>query len=419
LDVAPPATRDRALAILGERGRWLAGENPAWEWASRSLLDAAPSESDWHEGPPPRRAAYLASLRAADPPAARLVLESSWKTEKADARIEFLALLQTGLSAADLPFLETALADRSDRVADEAARLCALLPDSPQSTFLRDRASEILESPLKGRCLDFSAPQTYLDAFADVFRQSKPKDPVARRKLNIQRTLASAPVDVWTRRLGLKPALLFAAIDPAELADVAGRWLDAAAVQHRSDWLLAFLDSLVAGAFSKAGFAADGLAARALSGLSPTELLGRYSALVDYWAREGVGPVEDLLQWPPFRPTWSEAQSAEIVPAVRQAFVRSEALAASRGRIEENPALCTLIELAAFGVPIAEAPALLAQFRTEDLPLEVAAALKPAQRHAYDRMRSGLEVVREIVELRLLLHRELSAAPPAPAKESS
>jgi hypothetical protein len=375
-------------------------------------------EADWHEGPTARRAAYLASLRATDPGAARSLLETSWKSEKADSRAEFLALLENGLCAADLPFLETALGDRSDRVAEEAARLAALFVDSPQAQFLRERGGEILEAPFKGRRLEFSAAQDFLDAYAVAFRQAKPRDPAARRKAVIQRILCSAPLDIWTARLGMKPAELFSAIEPAELADIAGRWLDAACAQLRPDWLIAFLDALVAGAFSKAGWAVDELVVRALSGLKPGELRGRFAGLVEYWAREGVGPVAGLIRLPPLRPPWSEAASAEILTALRQWFVRAQAQAADRGRFEWKVPFATLLELSALAAPIDQAPSLVQQFRMEELPLEVAAKLAPQQRTIYDHWRRALAGVREIVEFRLLLHRELAAVSAAPSKES-
>ena len=70
----------------------------------------------------------LAELRRRDPPAARAVLEAKLANENADARLRLLELLATGLSDADVPFLENiATADRAPRVKALAASLLARL----------------------------------------------------------------------------------------------------------------------------------------------------------------------------------------------------------------------------------------------------------------------------------------------------
>ena len=64
------------------------------------------------------------------PAAARDLLATTWATERAEDRLMFLDSLRTGLCAADEPFLERALADRSRNVRATAAELLSALPGS-------------------------------------------------------------------------------------------------------------------------------------------------------------------------------------------------------------------------------------------------------------------------------------------------
>jgi hypothetical protein len=83
---------------------------------------------NWDRYWPAARKVALAELRRRDPLAARAVLEAKLANESADARLRLLELLATGLSDADVPFLETvATADRAQRVKALAASLLSRL----------------------------------------------------------------------------------------------------------------------------------------------------------------------------------------------------------------------------------------------------------------------------------------------------
>jgi hypothetical protein len=136
------------------RGRWLAGFNEAWQWLAdysdeiQEMLGEdgrADAETVWNEGAVPRRLAVLCRLRAADPGRARAWPASTWKVEKAEFRAEAVSALAVGLTAADEPFLETALDDRSGAVRTAAASLLARLPDSALAGRLRARADAMLD----------------------------------------------------------------------------------------------------------------------------------------------------------------------------------------------------------------------------------------------------------------------------------
>ncbi|MDX2241878.1 MAG: DUF5691 domain-containing protein [Leptolyngbyaceae cyanobacterium bins.302] len=117
--------RSAILAVLGQRGRWLAAQNPDWSYAV-----ALSTDEDWETGTTAARLMFLQDVRSQDPDRARALLQSSWSQEAASDRAKFLETLHTGLSLADEPFLEEVLSDRSKEVRRIAVDLLANLPDS-------------------------------------------------------------------------------------------------------------------------------------------------------------------------------------------------------------------------------------------------------------------------------------------------
>jgi Family of unknown function (DUF5691) len=90
-----------------------------------SLLHAEINAENWTEFPKGHRAAFLREERRKDPTAARVLLESVFKSEPAAVRADLLAALDVGLGADDLPLLESLTADRADTVRSVASRLTA------------------------------------------------------------------------------------------------------------------------------------------------------------------------------------------------------------------------------------------------------------------------------------------------------
>jgi hypothetical protein len=87
---------------------------------------------NWEDFWPAARKVALAELRRRDPEAARAVLEAKLASENADVRLPLLSLLATGLSEADIPFLEGIAAnDRAPKVKAFAASLLARLGKGP------------------------------------------------------------------------------------------------------------------------------------------------------------------------------------------------------------------------------------------------------------------------------------------------
>src|SRR5690606_33023909 len=122
-------------------GRWLAQQNAVWRYAY------LPTDlNDWQNGTQAARLLFFKQMRQNDPDEARRLLQTTWATDAADARLAFLACLATHLSLADESFLEQCLAqDKSVKVRREAAQLLARLPDAQLVGRMVERARPLLQ----------------------------------------------------------------------------------------------------------------------------------------------------------------------------------------------------------------------------------------------------------------------------------
>src|SRR5262249_29786422 len=82
----------------------------------------------WTSGRPAARADFIAALRTREPDRARELVEASFATDAAPVRARLLGALRCGLSAADVPFLESLAKDRAPSIREEAQRLLRYIP---------------------------------------------------------------------------------------------------------------------------------------------------------------------------------------------------------------------------------------------------------------------------------------------------
>jgi hypothetical protein len=113
------------VAVCGRRGEWLSRLNPAW--ASSAAVD---DETLWQTGTPDQRKTVLWRMRQQDPARTRNWLQQTWPQENANSRTEMLKQLDGTVEPDDEPWLQSLLADKSQKVKDEALRLLKQLPGS-------------------------------------------------------------------------------------------------------------------------------------------------------------------------------------------------------------------------------------------------------------------------------------------------
>ncbi|MGV9290381.1 DUF5691 domain-containing protein [Streptomyces sp. NPDC003719] len=257
LDAARGRTdlRPAALAFAGPRALWLARLNPDWRFALRATPGGGtglpgPEAAErirelWQEGLFAERVALLASLRSRDPAAARGLLASTWATERAEDRLMFLDSLREGLTPADEPFLEQALADRSRNVRATAAELLSALPGSALAARMAARALTCVSLDLApGRpAIAVEAPH---ECDAGMERDGVvPKPPTGRgeRSWWFGQLVEAAPLGAWPARLGGRTPEEIVALPVTDdwEGELHAAWCRAAVRQRDAAWARALL----------------------------------------------------------------------------------------------------------------------------------------------------------------------------------
>lgn len=243
-----PVPRDLIVAAAGERGRWMASQNPSWRYAVSSPDD----EDTWETGTTEARLALLHRLRARNPAAALERLRSTWATEPPTQRALFLAALEIGLSMEDEAFLEEALDDRRKEVRGIAASLLVRLPASRLVARMTERALPLVKIPRAGggrvaRLLGRTRIEVELPAACDAAMvrdgiEPKPPRGTGERAWWLGQLLAAVPPSVWSGGADLTPEQCIAAAGRTEWRELLLRaWSTAAARTKDAEWAEALL----------------------------------------------------------------------------------------------------------------------------------------------------------------------------------
>jgi hypothetical protein len=308
LDAARGRTdlRPAALAFAGPRALWLARLNPDWRFALRSapgggaaLPDPADAEAVrrlWREGLFAERVALLGALRARTPAPARDLLAGTWPTERAEDRLMFLDSLRTGLSAADEPFLEQALRDRSRNVRATAAELLSALPGSALAARMavRARACVALDHTGNSPGIVVEAP---LECDSGMERDGVVATPPAgrgERSWWLGQLVEAAPLGTWRERLGGRSAREIVALPVADgrQGELHAAWCRAAVRQRDAEWSRALLGSPSAPEAGGPGAVSLAERAKLLAALEPGE---RAEWVAGFIATHGLSEAFQLL----------------------------------------------------------------------------------------------------------------------------
>ncbi|MFF0447036.1 DUF5691 domain-containing protein [Streptomyces sp. NPDC004609] len=308
LDAARARTdlRPSALAFAGARGLWLARFNPEWKFALRGssgggvllpdAADAAAVQRLWDEGLFAERVALLGAVRAYDAGRALALLAGTWSGERAEDRLMFLDSLRTGLSGADEPFLEQALADRSRNVRATAAELLSALPDSALAGRMAARAAACvrLDRGAQGTMAAVEAPR---ECDADMQRDgvvAAPPTGRGKRSWWLGQLVESAPLSVWPEHFGGRTAAEIVALPVTDgwAAELHAAWCRAAVRQRDAEWSRALLGA--PGTPPEVGPGTSSLAERAkLLATLPGE--ERAAWVADFIAAHGLSEAFQLL----------------------------------------------------------------------------------------------------------------------------
>ncbi|MFG3205981.1 DUF5691 domain-containing protein [Streptomyces sp. NPDC048192] len=308
LDAARGRTdlRPAALAFAGPRALWLARLNPDWRFALRASPGggaALPGPEDtegvrrlWQEGLFAERVALLGALRSRTPALARELLASTWPTERAEDRLMFLDSLRTGLSAADEPFLEQALGDRSRNVRATAAELLSALPVSAlaERMAVRAQACVALDRTGPSPAIAVEAP---LECDSGMERDGVVATPPAgrgERSWWLGQLVEAAPLSTWPVRLGGRTAREIVALPVADgwQDELHAAWCRAAVRQRDAEWSRALLGSPSAPEAGGPGAVSLAERAKLLAALEPEE---RAAWVAGFIATHGLSEAFQLL----------------------------------------------------------------------------------------------------------------------------
>lgn len=238
--------REPLRPVLGQRGRWLAAQNPDWAFAAEGDVfgDVGDADEVWQTGQRAARVSVLTRLRHADPARARSLLESTWAQEPAEDRARFLSSFLHGLSPADEPLLEAALDDRSKDVRRVAAGLLARLSGSRFVRRMTDRAVPLLawKAGKKPR-VEVTLPATPDKAAERDGVEAKSTDPrIGQKQWWLRQIVSAVPPATWAKRWGAAPAEIVAAVRKSEFeAVLVTAWAQAAARNSDMAWAEAIL----------------------------------------------------------------------------------------------------------------------------------------------------------------------------------
>jgi hypothetical protein len=251
-------------ATVGERGQWLAKQNPGWNYLHFST---ALDESKWETGELPERLAVLDEMRRTSPDSAREIVLSTWKEEPPDERAAFIQKFETGLAPDDEEFLTQALSDKRKEVRSTAAMLLARIPNSQYLNRLVARAKPLLKfSPPEKSILRKQKParlEVQLPAAvdkslrADALEAKAPKG-VGEKIWIVIQLLQLIPLSTWTQEWGVDAGVIVSAESEhknellrawigASIQQKDGAWADALfplALASKNELLVALLDIL-------------------------------------------------------------------------------------------------------------------------------------------------------------------------------
>lgn len=222
-----PSRSPTVFEVTGACGAWLAGLNP--DWRKPVVASEIPANVDevWQTGSAAERAALLATVRKNDAARAVAMVRATWDADGAEERRRFVEVLGHGVSAADEPFLESALDDRSKTVRREAIRALMRLAGSSLRGRMRERAKSmiIVETTKAGllrrgkMSIKIEPPKAFDKAWERDGIEEQAAAGKGQRAFWMVQVLSATDLAAWTALSGLAPSELLEALSGNEYFD--------------------------------------------------------------------------------------------------------------------------------------------------------------------------------------------------------
>ncbi|WP_137936510.1 DUF5691 domain-containing protein [Chitinivorax sp. B] len=244
LDITNPNRRTLWQPLFGQRGLWLAAQNPEWHWAIANTTQPADDSvltSIWQEGTLTARRRALAEQRRRNPALARDWLEAVLPQEKADARLTLVDVLAQGTTADDIPLLERLMSDRSTGVRQFAVGLLCRQPTAALAQRWAERAQACLQWSDN---LIIDPPQELPKDWERDGLLANPPAGEGKRAFWLRQLVALVPPSLWKSHTKQSPAYLIAALPAQEWGEAVLRGLaDATARFADAEWADALLQA--------------------------------------------------------------------------------------------------------------------------------------------------------------------------------
>jgi hypothetical protein len=213
------ALRAPLVAVAGPAGAWLGQRNPDWSFLSAPADDQA---DVWQYGSLAQRRRWLAAKLTNEPEAARTALASSWKSEPADVRADFLGVLAGHVGPQDEDFLEAALTDRAAAVREQAADLLGRIPGTRYGEGMAQRLRPLVQR--RNRVLTVALPQ------------GERGDGTVR----LRTLVAAAPLSFWSE-FGPPAEVVRMTVEGCPAGVLRDSWATAALRQRDETWAQALI----------------------------------------------------------------------------------------------------------------------------------------------------------------------------------
>ena len=201
------ALREPLRQVLGQRGAWLAAQNPDWKFAA--LASSEPTEQRlWDEGDVRQRASFLRHRRTTDPAEARRLLEAAFASETARDRALLLPSLGENLGPDDEPFLAATLAsDRSKEVRLIAAALLSRCPASDFAGRMTARLEHCVHNKRKllHTVTLIEPPLVFAPEWKADTLEEQPPAQFGERAWWLLQIVSYTPLEWWETKLALDP----------------------------------------------------------------------------------------------------------------------------------------------------------------------------------------------------------------------
>jgi hypothetical protein len=240
------AIRAAVCAVIGERGKWLAGHNSDWRYAT-GVSDTADDDTTWAHGSAEQRHALMRRQRGTDPVAARERLADELPSLSARERAEMLGTLDVGLGEGDAAYLESLLGDRSKEVRQAALNLLVRLPHCAFAQRASQRVAGLLkhERVLLRTRWTIEAPTSADPAWErDGMEPAKPKqESLGERAWWLYQLARQIPLKWWSTHTAMNAGELLQWATKTDWTEALLRaWRDVLLAAPDIAWCEAFLD---------------------------------------------------------------------------------------------------------------------------------------------------------------------------------